>query len=166
MIAELSAALSAIKETTGLVKVINDAKNDAEIKAATFELQNKLLTLQAECFSLGDAIRSRDEEAMHLKAKIAEFEDFHSQVEGYALDKLDSGTFVYSKKQIVGEAETMVYLCPNCFPRKVISILQTTGETAYDAHTEKYFFETKCHNCSSKFSMNHSDYKPVEIGYF
>lgn len=82
MIAELSAAMTAIKETAGLVKVINDAKTDAEVKAATIDLQNKLITLQAECFSLGDAIRLRDEEVMHLKAKIAEFEDFKRQTEG------------------------------------------------------------------------------------
>ncbi|MBS8535755.1 hypothetical protein KER10_25150 [Escherichia coli] len=40
MIAELSAAMAAIKETAGLAKVINDAKTDAEVKAATIELQN------------------------------------------------------------------------------------------------------------------------------
>lgn len=99
MIAELSAAMTAIKETAGLAKVINDAKTDAEVKAATIELQNKLITLQAECFSLGDAIRSRDEKVMLLKAKIAEFEDFKSQTEGYVLNKFDSGSLVYSKKQ-------------------------------------------------------------------
>ncbi len=97
MIAELSVAMAAIKETAGLAKVINDAKTDAEVKAATIELQNKLITLQAECFSLGDAIRLRDEEVMHLKAKIAEFEDFCAKVEGYVLEQLDSGAFVYSK---------------------------------------------------------------------
>lgn len=123
MIAELSAAMTAIKETAGLVKVINDAKTDAEVKAATIDLQNKLITLQAECFSLGDAIRLRDEEVMHLKAKIAEFEDFQTQTEGYELNKLASGSLVYSKKQVVAGSEIIVHLCPNCFSKKVISIL-------------------------------------------
>lgn len=92
--------MAAIKETAGLVKVINDAKTDAEVKAATIDLQGKLITLQAECFSLGDAIRLRDEEVMHLKAKIAEFEDFQTQIEGYELNKLASGSLVYSKKRL------------------------------------------------------------------
>jgi len=56
VIAELSAAMAALKETAGLVKVISSAKTDAEIKAATFELQSKLITLQSDCFTLGDVV--------------------------------------------------------------------------------------------------------------
>ncbi|UOU79960.1 hypothetical protein [Edwardsiella anguillarum] len=163
MIAELSAAMAAIKETAGLAKVINDAKTDAEVKAATIELQNKLITLQAECFSLGDAVRFREEEIMHLKEKIAEFEDFKRQTEGYVLNQLDSGSLVYSKKQTVGDTEITVHLCPNCFAKNVVSILQTTGEAAYDEHTKRYYFQSKCHNCDSLFSMNHSAYEPKGI---
>lgn len=161
MIAELSAAMAAIKETAGLAKVINDAKTDAEVKAATIELQSKLITLQAECFSLGDAVRFREEEIMHLKAKIAEFEDFKRQTEGYVLNQLDSGSLVYSKKQTVGDTEITVHLCPNCFAKNVVSILQTTGEATYDMHTKGYYFQSRCHNCATLFSMSHSAYKPI-----
>ncbi|MCE9895870.1 hypothetical protein [Citrobacter portucalensis] len=160
MIAELSAAMTAIKETAGLAKVINDAKTDAEVKAATIELQNKLITLQAECFSLGDAIRLRDEEVMHLKAKVAEFEDFKSQTEGYVLNQLDSGTLVYSKNQLVGDAEITVHLCPQCYAKRQISMLQPTGDTAYDAHKNKYLHQSRCHSCDSLFPMNISSYSP------
>ncbi|HFV5790381.1 TPA: hypothetical protein ACH9UH_005175, partial [Escherichia coli] len=149
VIAELSAAMAAIKETAGLAKVINDAKTDAEVKAATIELQNKLITLQAECFSLCDAIRFRDEEIMHLKAKIAETEDFQRQAEGYKLNKLDSGTLVYSKKQFIGDTEITVHLCPQCFGKKVISVLQPMEIMRFDAH-----FRTFCPACNNKFWMN------------
>lgn len=160
MIAELSAAMTAIKETAGLVKVINDAKTDAEVKAATIELQSKLISLQAECFTLGDVIRLRDEEAALLKAKIAEFEDFKSQTEGYVLNRLDSGTLVYSKKQIVGDAEVTVHLCPQCYAKRQMSMLQPTGDTAYDAHTNKYLHQSRCYCCDSLFSMSISNYSP------
>jgi len=160
VIAELSAAMAALKETAGLVKVISSAKTDAEIKAATFELQSKLITLQSDCFTLGDAVRSRDEEVMLLKAKIAEFEDFKAQTEGYVLNQLESGTLVYTKNQTVGDAEVAVHLCPNCHSKRVISILQPTGDTAYDAHTNKYLHQSRCHGCNSIFSMNISNYSP------
>ncbi|MCK7147899.1 hypothetical protein ABUL17_07030 [Enterobacter hormaechei] len=159
MIAELSAAMAAIKETAGLAKVINDAKTDAEVKAATIELQNRLITLQAECFSLGDVIRQREEEAMLLKAKIAEYEDFNSQTEGYVFNQLDSGTFVYSKEQTVGDTKVTVHLCPQCFTKRVVSILQPTGEPYYNAHTKSYFHQSVCHNCNASFSMNNSKYQ-------
>ena len=151
MIAELSAAMTAIKETAGLAKVINDAKTDAEVKAATIELQNKLITLQAECFSLGDVIRHRDEEAMLLKAKIAEFEDFRSQTEGYTLNQLDSGALVYSKKQFVGETEIYVHLCPNCFIKKEVSILQPHVADLYAS-----FKKSHCPSCKNTFDTDNA----------
>lgn len=151
MIAELSAAMAAIKETAGLAKVINDAKTDAEVKAATIELQSKLITLQAECFSLGDSIRLRDEEVVHLKAKIAEFEDFKSQTEGYVLNKLDSGSLVYSKKLLVNEMETTVHLCPHCFINKQVSMLQPQVVGIYDT-----FQKSHCPSCKNVFDTDKS----------
>ncbi|EFF8447634.1 hypothetical protein BTZ12_005372, partial [Escherichia coli] len=101
------------------------------------------------CFSLCDAIRFRDEEIMHLKAKIAETEDFQRQAEGYKLNKLDSGTLVYSKKQFIGDTEITVHLCPQCFGKKVISVLQPMEIMRFDAH-----FRTFCPACNNKFWMN------------
>ena len=155
MIAELSAAMAAIKETAGLAKVINDAKTDAEVKAATIELQNKLITLQAECFSLGDVIRLRDEEATRLKAKIAEFEDFENKAEGYVLNQLESGSFVYSKEQIVGGAEITVHLCPNCFTNQKISILQPTSTSWAERYTHSV-----CPSCKTDLKMNRKPNPP------
>lgn len=149
MIAELSAAMAALKETAGLVKVISAAKTDAEIKAATFELQSKLITLQADCFNLGDAVRSRDEEVVLLKAKIAEFEDFKTETEGYVLNKLASGTLVYSKKQFVGDSEITVNLCPNCYARRNISMLQPLEPSMYAK-----FSQCRCPSCTNVFDAD------------
>lgn len=162
---DISAAFVAIKETLGLLKVVNDAKNDHEIRSATSEIQSKLITLQSECFALGEMVRSHEAEVVTLKAKIAEYEDFKAQTEGYVLNQLESGTLVYTKNEAVGDAEIAVHLCPNCHSKRVISMLQPTGDTAYDAHTEKYFYQSRCHCCGSLFSMNRSDYKPVDMVY-
>lgn len=153
---DISLGFTAIKETLGLLKTINDAKSDFEIRAATSEVQSKLLTLQSECFSLGDAIRSREEEIMHLKAKIAKFEDFESKVEGYVLNQLDSGTLVYTKSEAVHGKEIAVNLCPNCFSRHAISILQplSIGESSV-------FHISRCLSCDQKLAMNKNvNYKP------
>lgn len=159
MIAELSAAMAALKETAGLVKVIGAAKTEAEIKAATFELQSKLITLQSDCFTLGDAVRSRDEEVVLLKAKIAEFEDFKAQTEGYVLNQLESGALVYTMNQTVGDKEVAVHLCPNCHSKRVISILQPTGDVSYQAESGHYFYQYRCHACESLLPMNRSTYR-------
>lgn len=149
MIAELSAAMTAIKETAGLAKVINEAKSDAELKAATSEIQGRLITLQLECFSLGDVIRLRDEEIMHLKAKITEFENFRTQVEGYVLEQLDSGTFVYSKKEFVSGREISVNLCAHCYSKHIKAILHLlpVGQSSV-------FHKSRCLQCNNEFLMN------------
>lgn len=150
MIAEISAALSALKETASLVKAINDAKNDAEIKAATFELNNKLLTLQSECFSLGESIRTRDEEVVLLKAKIAEFEDFKTESEGYVLHQTESGSLVYTKQQAVGESQITVNACPQCYQQKKISMLQPGIENG----VKGFYWVHFCPSCKSNFKMD------------
>ncbi|MCT6662482.1 hypothetical protein N4Q52_00505 [Enterobacter mori] len=151
MITELSAALAAIKETASLARVINEAKTDSEIKAATLEIQSKLIALQMDCFSLGDALRLRDAEIMHLKAKNAEFEDFRSQTEGYALEQLDSGTFVYSKNELVSGREISVKLCPLCYSKNVKSILHSIP-VAKSSH----FHKSRCLLCENKYLMNNN----------
>ncbi|EDS9957867.1 hypothetical protein GT314_003090 [Salmonella enterica subsp. enterica] len=159
VIAELSAAMAAIKETAGLAKVINDAKTDAEVKVATIELQNKLITLQAECFSLGDAIRLRNEEIILLKAKIAEFENFQTQTEGYVLNQLESGVFVYSKEETVNGGTVTMHLCPKCFGQKTVSILQP-----FPVSEDAPFHESKCLHCENQFLMNKNpDYIPLSF---
>ncbi|WMY72765.1 hypothetical protein RHD99_14930 [Buttiauxella selenatireducens] len=154
MIAELSAALTAIKETAGLAKVINDAKTDAEVKAATVEFQTKLITLQGECFALGDLIRLRDDEVISLKTKIGEYENFCCQVESYRFNQLDSGALVYSKQVTVNGAEVTVHLCPKCYSEKKVSLLQPVIVDEGDK-----FHKSKCLLCDIKLFMSkNADY--------
>ncbi|WP_049294062.1 hypothetical protein [Franconibacter helveticus] len=150
MIAELSAAMAAIKETAGLAKVINDAKTDAEVKAATIELQSKLLTLQAECFSLGDAIRLRDEEVTLLKEKIAEYEDFKIESEGYELYKTEAGSLIYSKQLVVNGTQMTVNACPSCYQKRKISMLQP----GVDKASKGFCFVHFCPSCNAEFKMD------------
>ncbi|HBA7683071.1 TPA: hypothetical protein J1Y90_004833, partial [Escherichia coli] len=105
VIVEFSAAMSAIKETAVMAKGILNAKTQTEINSAVSDMLSKLTSVQFECVSLIEMVRSYQEEAASLKAKIAEIEDFQQQAEGYKLNKLDSGTLVYSKKQFIGDTE-------------------------------------------------------------
>ena len=146
MIAEFTAAMAAIKETASLAKVISDAKTEAEINAAVGDMVSKLTSVQRECMTLIELARSYQEETIALKAKIAEFEKFKSQSEGYVLNQLDSGSFVYSKKQTVGNAEVMMHLCPHCFGNYEISILQPVMVDRRDTHLKRH-----CPSCKSEY---------------
>ncbi|MCF4055192.1 hypothetical protein L2V98_28435, partial [Escherichia coli] len=49
MIAELTAAMTAIRETAQITKLMNEAKTQAEVNAAIGELNSKLASIQHEC---------------------------------------------------------------------------------------------------------------------
>lgn len=149
MITELSAALSVIKETAGLVKIINESKGKAEIQSATNEINNKLIDLQFKCFSLGELLSSRGEEITHLTAKITEFENFQVQTEGYVLNQLESGAFVYSKKESVSGSTITMHLCPLCFSRNIKSILQPV-----QVSSDSRFHKSQCLHCKNKYLMD------------
>jgi predicted nuclease with TOPRIM domain len=149
MIAEFTAAMSAIKETATLAKVISDAKTEAEKNAAVSDMVSKLTSVQRECMSLIELARSYQEETVTLKAKITEFEDFKAQTEGYVLNQLDSGSLVYSKKQIVGESEIKVHLCPQCYSKRIVAILQPMS-----VHWGAIYSQCFCPQCKNEYKMN------------
>ncbi|OON40643.1 hypothetical protein BTJ39_06030 [Izhakiella australiensis] len=149
MIAEFTAAMSAIKETASLAKVISDAKTESEVNAAVSDLVSKLTSVQRECMSLIELARSYQEETVTLKAKITEFEDFKAQTEGYVLYQLDSGSLVYSKKQAVGELEITVHLCPQCFQQHVVAILQPMS-----VNWAAVYGQCFCPHCKTEYRMN------------
>ncbi|EES6318533.1 hypothetical protein EZQ59_004603, partial [Escherichia coli] len=123
MIAELTAAMTAIRETAQIAKLMNEAKTQAEVNAAIGELNSKLASIQHECVSLVELVSTYQEINASLKAKIAEFENFEAQTEGYILNQLESGTFVYSKEVTVNGGSIIMHLCPKCFGQKIVSIL-------------------------------------------
>lgn len=149
MIAEFTAAMAAIKETASLAKVISDAKTEAEINAAVGDMVSKLTSVQRECMTLIELARSYQEETIALKTKIAEFENFKIQSEGYVLNQLDSGSFVYSKNHAVGDSKTIVHLCPHCFESKKISILQPVPVDWTSDFNQSY-----CPRCKSEYRMD------------
>ncbi|EGO6536379.1 hypothetical protein IU312_004947, partial [Escherichia coli] len=111
MIAELTAAMTAIRETAQIAKLMNEAKTQAEVNAAIGELNSKLASIQHECVSLVELVSTYQEINASLKAKIAEFENFEAQTEGYILNQLESGTFVYSKEVTVNGGSIIMHLC-------------------------------------------------------
>ncbi|HGJ5856176.1 hypothetical protein [Arsenophonus nasoniae] len=48
MLPEIAASMTAVRESLNLLKTINNAKTDAEIRNATFELQRKLHDIQMD----------------------------------------------------------------------------------------------------------------------
>ncbi|WGL97950.1 hypothetical protein QE177_12265 [Arsenophonus sp. aPb] len=110
MFPEISASFTAIKESLSLLKVINDAKNDAELKAATFELQRKLHEIQMDNLRLIDLLTASKERITELEQEIQNDIDFKTSAEAYTMHTLESGTFTYiNKKLLMGPRERATF---------------------------------------------------------
>lgn len=124
MLPEIAASMTAVRESLNLLKTINNAKTDAEIRNATFELQRKLHDIQMDNLKLIDLVYSHKIKVDELTQKIDEKTAFESKVKGYCPHTLESGTFTYINNSNVNESNNVHYLCANCYQQRIVSILQ------------------------------------------
>lgn len=147
MIAEIGVSLTVLKEAFGFLKVIQDAKSDAEIQQATFDLRDRLSTLQMQNINLEELINSYREKVVKLEKEKANRDGFESKSKNYVPYKMESGTFTYISKFPVEDDIPEHYLCANCYQDSIISILQPRGRNGL-------YFESYCPKCSAEFHMN------------
>lgn len=156
MIAELAGSITAIRESFNLVKVIGDAKTDAEVQAATFELRNKLQDIQMENLKLTDLIFSLKAQIAELEQQIKNQSDFVTKASAYTPHTLESGTFTYIVNSTSGSVNEARYLCANCYENSVISVLQPNPTNPF----HRGYFISYCPKCRSEFRMHKTP--PIE----
>ncbi|WP_274371507.1 hypothetical protein [Morganella morganii] len=150
MFAEIAGSLAALKESFNLVKVINEAKTDAEIKGATFELQRKLQDIQLENLKLIELITNDRAKIAELQKKVDNIDLFDTQSKNYEGKKILSGAFVYLDKR-----DTEIAACPTCFSKRKIFMLHPIQD--YCILDDKYFLKYKCYECDSVFPFKVAD---------
>lgn len=125
MVGEALAGLGAIKTAFDMAKALKDI-NDATIRqGAAIELQQQILTAQAEQSALLDEIRA-------LKEIVASFETWATEKKRYELKQLgEAGTTAYMLKKAERGSEPPHWVCTNCYGNRRISIFQMTTEIEY-----------------------------------
>lgn len=150
MITEITASLTAIKTSLGLLGAISDAKNESERQKATFELSRQLTDLQLENLRLAQFLSEQNEQINSLNRQLREFDEKKRELERYTEYKTASGQFVYAIRDTLNEESTGApYACPNCYHQRKISILQPLHTSEGDE-----FHINKCLLCGNKFRMN------------
>ncbi|EMY0058027.1 hypothetical protein AAIB98_004223 [Providencia rettgeri] len=153
MLPEITASITAVRESLNLLKAINDAKTESEIRNATFELQRKLQDIQMDNLQLIDLVYSYKTQVDELTQRIDEKIAFKGKVEGYSPHTLKSGTFTYINDPAVNEGNDPHYLCANCYQQEIVSILQPCG-------IESRHFQSYCPHCNNKYLMERT--KPID----
>lgn len=150
MITEIAGSITAIRESLNLVRAIGEAKSEAEVQAATYELRNKLQDIQMENLKLTDLIYALKAQVAELEQQIKNQSDFVTKASAYTPHTLESGTFTYIINSTSDSVDGARYLCANCYESSIISVLQPNPT---NPHHRGYFI-SYCPKCSSEFRMH------------
>ncbi len=151
-VAEFTAALSAIKTTTDLLKLGIEARDDAKIKSASIDLTNQLLDVQR--LALESNSQQFDlEKKLHVsQERIHELEAKERLIEKYEMVEITSGSFVYRIKEDKRGDEPIHHVCPNCLNDAKKTILQIQRRpTSATIGREKQ--KLVCTNCPAEFDL-------------
>lgn len=140
MYAEITAAITSARALTELLKSAQSLTNYNELVAAVSNVNAKLIDAQ------GIALASQEKQAVlsdrvrDLEAKVAQAEDWKSQIERYELVQFPTGALAYAPKGGVQHGQAPHYLCAACVDKRTNSILQPVGRE----------FFLYCHGCKLK----------------
>jgi hypothetical protein len=107
MVTELVQALTAVKNTTDIVKLISEYSKEIDDKQKYSEFMRCISNLNLEIAKTEDALSKQIRESTKLEEKIAELEKENQKLKNPSVLLVKRGKLYY-----VGDAEDPI--CPNC----------------------------------------------------
>jgi rubrerythrin len=140
MVGEAIAGLGAIKTAFDLAKGLKEINDAANRNAAVIELQEKILTAQQAQAALVERVNELEEE-------VASFEAWDAEKQRYKLTDYGGGTFAYALKPEAAQGEPAHRICPACYQKRDVSILQFGFRTS--GGQDKY----NCPSCKTEYDF-------------
>jgi|GEM_PF-2823396 len=124
-----------LKAVIGLTKVAADSAVDQKVKAAIFEVQSALYSLQGDALQEREARGKLIAELERMQRELEDLKNQRAKLDGYELYEIEPGHFVY--ESISQEPSSLNhYVCPKCYQSGTLGILQTTklktGQTSWN----------------------------------
>lgn len=142
MLGEAVMGLSALNTAFNMAKGLKDIDNAVSRNAAIIELQENILSAQRAQAAL---IKRIDD----LEKEVAGFETWETEKKRYYLKDFGGSTFAYELKESEAGGEPIHRVCPACYKKRHISILQFDFRT--HAGQDKY----GCPECKTSFEFGH-----------
>ncbi|HEC8328496.1 TPA: hypothetical protein RG647_RS08980 [Providencia rettgeri] len=165
MFGEIPAAIAAIRESLNLFKVVNDAKNQADIDNAVYEINRKLHDIQMENTKLLEVINEKQKSIMLLEkslseanAKNADKEKWSSESVNYEAWSPMIGTTIYRKKLSEDSVGKFAYFCTHCYESGKASTLSINSVRAMQG-IGTHIATLKCNLCGSEYLSQASKLK-------
>jgi hypothetical protein len=142
MIGDIKAAYDLGKEGIKLIKGIKDKTNSSDPIYEDLEKVYDLISDMKDAITdLKDDFFTLSTEKMALEKKILEFDEWETEKKSFSLEEIASGFFAY-----VSNDDIKIKLCQKCFHVKKKSILQNSGDSAFDRY--------KCDNCKAEMLVD------------
>lgn len=124
MYAEISAAIQSAKALGELVKAAHGLKNYNEFVTAVYEVNAKLMDATAVALANQEKHSALATRVAELEDELRELKHWESETVRYQLTQFAFGSYAYSLKPGMENAEPPHYLCPTCMTQRKKSILQ------------------------------------------
>ncbi len=141
MVAEVYAGLGAFKAMFDTARGLKDIHDNAIRNAAIIELQEQMLSAQAEQSSLVERARSLEKQLTELRA-------WEAEKKRYQLEELPPGVFVLSLKPKMAAGKPHHSICQTCYQRGKKSVLHADEK-------RNGIYHLTCHECGTKLIIGH-----------
>ena len=138
MLQEISAVISGLQASVGIISATLQAKSDSDALREVIKLQSQIAQIQ------DIAIKLRTEH-MNLMSEIDRLKSWKKEKSKYVLKQDHFHFFAKKPKHCANEAEMTARFCANCFYDNRLSIITYGGGT--HGNNKKMI----CHTCKSNY---------------
>ena len=157
---DVPAFLSGITFAASAYKAAVELRDEAQIAAATHELQAQLVIAGAHCLDMNAKVASATESERALKTRVTDLEEQIAELvkrvsdrERYELVEDYPGTFALKLKEACRNGEPVHYLCPTCMDNRA---MKSTIQFKY-----KSKIIGTCYECSKAYRF--ADNLPINV---
>jgi Zn finger protein HypA/HybF involved in hydrogenase expression len=159
-ITSVTAAFTSLKLIGDTAKGMIGLKTDTEVRAAVYDIQEKLLAAQQEMFSVNAAQTVMVDRIRDLEKQIADMEAWEVQKQRYQMASPHAGSVVYALKKTMANGEPPHYLCANCYQQRKPAIMQNATVSKQISYSGSTCF--KCPACKSETPTGYNGAVPAE----
>ena len=117
-------AVGALKGVADIAKTSMGLKDAGEIKAKAAELLTQVISAQTGALTAQADQLGLLQRVSTLESQLRQKEDWELEKSSYKLEEIRSGVFAYVPKAGATTETPKHYLCPTCFSRQKLTILQ------------------------------------------
>ena len=144
---EIVSVFQSLKTAKDVVKALISLKVTGEVQAKLTEIGDHLMSAQAAALDAQAEQQTMSLRIRELEKQLIEFENWEAEKERYHLKEVTPGRFVYAIKEPVETGEPLHSICPNCYERRIRSIMQLHASGAW----------MECHRCGLKVPVPHDE---------